>query len=116
MIFNACLGWHSTATYGSILSYIGYWIVIALTLVYLKFKEGRQAVFGHTSQAARDREVRKNTIVDDTNTAAVLDRKDSGSESDEVHEKNATAAAAASPSHVAQREEGQFITEEKIRA
>jgi high-affinity iron transporter len=32
MIFNALLGWTNTATYGSILSYLGFWIFIVMML------------------------------------------------------------------------------------
>lgn len=59
MIFNAILGWTSTATYGTILSYVFYWLVIAVTLMYLKFKEGRMALFGRKSKVAKEREARK---------------------------------------------------------
>ncbi|KAI8881106.1 iron permease FTR1 [Backusella circina FSU 941] len=42
-IFNAILGWNNTATIGTIVSYCLYWIMIALALVYLQFKEKRDA-------------------------------------------------------------------------
>lgn len=32
MIFNALLGWTNTATYGSVISYIGFWLFIILLL------------------------------------------------------------------------------------
>lgn len=118
MVFNAVLGWHSTATYGSILSYIGYWLVVAVTLVYTKWKEGRMTVFRYSSTARKEREARKINNVgggsnDEINTTAVLDRKDSGSESEDEKNTAASNGAAASSD---QREEGQFITEEKVRA
>jgi len=40
-IFNAILGWNNTATIGTIVTYCGYWVVIAAALVYLRFKEKR---------------------------------------------------------------------------
>ncbi|WWC59749.1 uncharacterized protein I303_102311 [Kwoniella dejecticola CBS 10117] len=40
-IFNAIFGWNNTATIGSILGYVFYWIVIMVTLIYLRWKEGR---------------------------------------------------------------------------
>ncbi|WWD00894.1 hypothetical protein V866_007832 [Kwoniella sp. B9012] len=40
-IFNAIFGWNNTATLGSILGYVFYWILIIVTLVYLRWKEGR---------------------------------------------------------------------------
>jgi hypothetical protein len=55
MIFNAILGWNNTATYGSVLSYVFYWIAIFVALVYQKWKEGRVAPFGLKSQALKDR-------------------------------------------------------------
>lgn len=42
-IFNAILGWNNTATYGTVISYCLYWVGIAIYLVYLRFKEERQA-------------------------------------------------------------------------
>lgn len=43
-IFNAILGWSNTATIGTITSYCLYWIMIALALVYMNWKEKREAV------------------------------------------------------------------------
>ncbi|WVQ82537.1 hypothetical protein IAT38_004666 [Cryptococcus sp. DSM 104549] len=54
-IFNAILGWNNTATLGSILSYVFYWLLVAFTLVYLKWKEGRFAVFGYESASRKRR-------------------------------------------------------------
>ena len=89
MIFNAILGWTSTATYGTILSYVFYWLVIAVTLMYLKFKEGRMALFGRKSQAAKDREARKVAGGEETHDGhaeKVVSREGSGSgSSDEGH-------------------------------
>ncbi|KAI8334411.1 iron permease FTR1/Fip1/EfeU [Chlamydoabsidia padenii] len=44
MIFNAILGWNNTATIGSIISYCLYWILVAIYLVYLYFKQQHQAI------------------------------------------------------------------------
>lgn len=38
-IFNAVLGWENTATLGSVLSYVFYWIVVIVVLVRMKFQE-----------------------------------------------------------------------------
>ncbi|KAI9470860.1 MAG: iron permease FTR1 family-domain-containing protein [Benjaminiella poitrasii] len=43
-IFNAILGWNNTATYGTIISYCLYWGLIALSLVYMNWKERREAM------------------------------------------------------------------------
>lgn len=50
-IFNAIFGWTNSATIGSILSYVFYWLAAMVVLVYLKFKEGRTKLFGHESAA-----------------------------------------------------------------
>ena len=54
-LFNAILGWNNTATLGSILAYVFYWLVIAATLVYLKWSEGRASFFGLKSRIGRER-------------------------------------------------------------
>ncbi|KIR38829.1 high-affinity iron permease CaFTR1 [Cryptococcus deuterogattii 99/473] len=54
-IFNAIFGWNNTATLGTILSYVFYWILVAATLVYLKWKEGRISFFGYQSAALQRR-------------------------------------------------------------
>jgi FTR1 family protein len=38
-IFNAVLGWTNSATQGSVLSYVFYWVMVIVVLVYMKFKE-----------------------------------------------------------------------------
>lgn len=43
-IFNAILGWSNTATIGTITSYCLYWLMIALALVYMHWKEKREAI------------------------------------------------------------------------
>lgn len=40
---------------GTILSYVFYWILVAATLVYLKWKEGRISFFGYQSAALQRR-------------------------------------------------------------
>ncbi|KAF8691069.1 hypothetical protein AX14_002825 [Amanita brunnescens Koide BX004] len=58
-IFNAILGWTNTATYGSVLSYVFYWLAVIAALVYMKFKEGRTTLFGKESEAGARRRLRK---------------------------------------------------------
>nr|CAL18215.1 hypothetical protein [Rhizomucor miehei] len=43
-IFNAILGWNNTATIGTIVSYCGYWILVAIALVYMFYKERKRAI------------------------------------------------------------------------
>ena len=43
-IFNAILGWNNTATYGTIISYTLYWLVVIIFLVYLYFDEKKSAI------------------------------------------------------------------------
>jgi high-affinity iron transporter len=73
-IFNAILGWNNTATLGSILSYVFYWIAVVATLVYLKWKEGRVSFCGFSSAAAKRREVYRANREADAN-AAVNEKK-----------------------------------------
>ena len=43
-IFNSILGWNNTATYGTILSYIFYWLAVIGFLIYLYFDEKKSAI------------------------------------------------------------------------
>ncbi|KAI8981946.1 high-affinity iron permease [Mycotypha africana] len=43
-IFNSILGWNNTATIGTITGYCLYWILIAVILVYMHWREKRQAI------------------------------------------------------------------------
>ncbi|KAG1815151.1 Ftr1 protein [Suillus subaureus] len=54
-IFNAVLGWTNSATQGSVLSYVFYWVMVIVVLVYMKFKEGRTKLFGWESAAGTRR-------------------------------------------------------------
>jgi high-affinity iron transporter len=54
-IFNAVLGWTNTATLGSVLSYVFYWILVIVVLVRMKYKEGRTKLFGWESAAGTRR-------------------------------------------------------------
>ncbi|PCH44699.1 iron permease FTR1 [Wolfiporia cocos MD-104 SS10] len=50
-IFNAIFGWTNSATVGSVLAYVLYWVCVIIVLVFLKFKEGRTTLFGRESAA-----------------------------------------------------------------
>ncbi|KZT68414.1 iron permease FTR1 [Daedalea quercina L-15889] len=61
-IFAAIFGWTNSATLGSVLSYVFYWIAVMVVLVYLKFKEGRTKLLGRESQAGVRRRERKEML------------------------------------------------------
>ncbi|KAJ6469499.1 iron permease FTR1 [Mycena sanguinolenta] len=50
-IFNAIFGWTNSATLGSVLSYVFYWIAVIVTLIVMKYREGRTRFFGRESAA-----------------------------------------------------------------
>jgi len=58
MVFNALLGWDNNGTYGTVLSYVFYWLAVTVALVVMKWKEGRTSVFGKQSAAGLRRDVR----------------------------------------------------------
>ncbi|KAF5360240.1 hypothetical protein D9757_011876 [Collybiopsis confluens] len=62
-IFNAIFGWTNSATLGSILSYVAYWVAVIVVLISMKFKEGRTTLFGYESTAGRARRVRREKAV-----------------------------------------------------
>ncbi|KAJ7608121.1 iron permease FTR1 [Mycena polygramma] len=55
IIFNAIFGWTNSATLGSVLSYVFYWIAVIVTLVVMKHREGHSKLFGRESAAGRRR-------------------------------------------------------------
>ncbi|KAH9974757.1 iron permease FTR1 [Lactifluus volemus] len=59
LLFSALFGWTNSATLGSVLSYVFYWIAVIVTLVVLKWREGRLSVFGLESSAGKERRVRQ---------------------------------------------------------
>ncbi|KIK95513.1 hypothetical protein PAXRUDRAFT_826928 [Paxillus rubicundulus Ve08.2h10] len=54
-LFNAVFGWQNSATLGSVLSYVFYWLTVIVVLVYLKFKEGRKKHLGLESANGNSR-------------------------------------------------------------
>lgn len=44
MIFNSLFGWQNSATYGSVISYNLYWLVVILGFVYMAWKENKETV------------------------------------------------------------------------
>ncbi|KAI0305241.1 iron permease FTR1 family-domain-containing protein [Multifurca ochricompacta] len=61
LIFAAIFGWTNTATLGSVLSYVFYWIAAIVALVTLKWREGRVVVFGLESTTGKARRLRQGT-------------------------------------------------------
>lgn len=94
-IFNAILGWNNTATLGSILIYVFYWLVVIVALIYNKWSEGRFTFFGRGSSAYNRRIARREAKARDAEIAAQtastpLDEK-KGHESDANSSSGATA-------------------------
>lgn len=58
-IFSAIFGWTNSATIGSVLSYVFYWIAVIAVLIVLKFREGRTRLFGKESTMGRKRRERQ---------------------------------------------------------
>ncbi|KAF8588812.1 Ftr1 protein [Ramaria rubella] len=58
-IFNALFGWTNSATQGTVLAYVFYWIAVVVALVFLKFREGRTTLFGRESKVGRERRLRR---------------------------------------------------------
>ncbi|KAF8067722.1 iron permease FTR1 [Lyophyllum atratum] len=48
-IFNAIFGWTNNATLGTVLSYVFYWLAVIVTLIYMKYNEGRTKLLGRES-------------------------------------------------------------------
>ncbi|PBK70629.1 iron permease FTR1 [Armillaria solidipes] len=58
-VFNALFGWTNSATLGTVLSYVFYWLAAIVTLVFLKVKEGRSKFFGYESATGARRRLRR---------------------------------------------------------
>ncbi|THH08994.1 hypothetical protein EW146_g8815 [Bondarzewia mesenterica] len=58
-IFNVLFGWTNSATIGSVLSYVFYWIAVIGVLVFLKFREGRFRVGKWESDVGKQRRERR---------------------------------------------------------
>ena len=76
-IFGALFGWTNSATLGTVLGYVFYWLAAIVCLVYLKYKEGRTKLFGKESAAGvRRRERAALRRGDSEFSAAGSDNKD----------------------------------------
>nr|ABE60665.1 Ftr1 protein [Phanerodontia chrysosporium] len=78
-IFNAIFGWTNSATIGTILGYVFYWLAAMVVLVYMKYKEGRTKLFGMESAAGVRRRERAALHRGDSEMSAAA------SETDEKH-------------------------------
>jgi len=56
MIFGAIFGWNNNATLGSVLGYVFYWIAVMVTLIVVKWKEGRVKILGFESATMKRRQ------------------------------------------------------------
>lgn len=54
-LFGSIFGWSNNASVGTVLAYVFYWITVMVTLVILKFKEGRTKLFGMESAISKRR-------------------------------------------------------------
>ncbi|KAF8804681.1 iron permease FTR1 [Phlegmacium glaucopus] len=77
-IFTAIFGWTNSATLGTVLSYVFYWLAVMAVLVYTKFKEGRTKLFGRESAAGT--RMRKRQEEKDLTSGGVTPEKDAASE------------------------------------
>ncbi|GAA5992726.1 hypothetical protein JCM11641_004867 [Rhodosporidiobolus odoratus] len=75
-IFNAILGWTSNANYGTIISYVFYWIAAMVSLVYMKWQEGRCTFFGFKSAAWYRREARRAQVSSTSSPSSPAEKKD----------------------------------------
>ncbi|KAH7882383.1 iron permease FTR1 [Phlebopus sp. FC_14] len=75
-IFNAILGWQNSATLGSVLSYVFYWLAVIVVLVGLKFKEGRTKLIRWESAAGKRRCERRQEAGRQTTVTAVPQEKE----------------------------------------
>ncbi|KAF4637510.1 hypothetical protein G7Y89_g557 [Cudoniella acicularis] len=69
-IFNAILGWQNSATYGSVISYNLYWIVVIAMFLLMRFKE----VKGHLPfmKAKNDTKNEVELVIDSSNSSGIL--------------------------------------------
>ncbi|KIY47457.1 iron permease FTR1 [Fistulina hepatica ATCC 64428] len=76
-IFNALFGWTNSATIGSVVSYVVYWLAAMFILACMKYKEGRTRIFGHESAAGRQLRIsrEKKTVAPTASDTKVADEK-----------------------------------------
>ena len=88
-VFNSLLGWQNSATYGSVISYNLYWLVVIVVFLYMRFSEkrGREpfAKGQSNSQIGSDKERSDSS----DNDAGVLDEKTGTGQNTKVREVQA---------------------------
>jgi high-affinity iron transporter len=62
-IFAAIFGWTNSATYGSVISYVLYWVLVVACLVVMKWREGRIKLLG-IWESKKGRERREKAVRD----------------------------------------------------
>ncbi|KIK57219.1 hypothetical protein GYMLUDRAFT_46470 [Collybiopsis luxurians FD-317 M1] len=83
-IFNAIFGWTNSAALGSILSYVLYWVVVIITLIFMKFREGRTTLFGYESSVGRSRRIRREKAAVQSSSTEIMEPSKSISDSGEA--------------------------------
>jgi len=92
-IFSAVFGWTNSATIGSVLAYVFYWIAAIILLVYLKWKEGRTTVLGKESAAGRALREKRAAV----KAAPTTDNAESASEKNSIPPQEPEVAPESSP-------------------
>ncbi|KEI40132.1 uncharacterized protein L969DRAFT_16804 [Mixia osmundae IAM 14324] len=109
LIFNAILGWTNSATVGTILSYVFYWIAVTVVLVYMKWSEGRTHFFGLKSAAWHRRQARR----EKREQVEVNSFSRTGSDDKSTASGTASSPTSAAPLHVLHRSDDEGIAIEE---
>jgi len=80
-IFGAIFGWTNSATYGTVLSYVFYWLAVMVVLVYTKYKEGRTKILGCESAAGarirlrqEQKDLKVGNVTPENETPSILEK------------------------------------------
>lgn len=90
-----------TATLGSILSYVFYWLLVIASLVYLKWSEGRTSFFGIRSKAGKRRLAKRRESKRDEETV--------GTESGELKADSGVASVGEKEEAAVVKEDGEIV-------
>lgn len=80
-VFNSLLGWTNNGSFGTVLSYIFYWLAVIVAVVVMKYKEGRTKLLGHESATGARRRARRAASAA---TAPIDEKEESGGEISEL--------------------------------
>jgi high-affinity iron transporter len=50
-IFNSLFGWQNSATYGSVISYNLYWLVVIVGFLYMGYRERKSSTVAHVEES-----------------------------------------------------------------